>query len=449
MSLQIRFTILIGKTALLLTRLLRRGSGSALPGLIAEKLNKNLLEHFSRQIPNKVLITGTNGKTTTQKILGNILKESGIKYIANASGSNMKRGILSTLIKNSDLAGNINQQYLILEVEEATLPNIVSEIKPTIIIVTNLFRDQLDAYGEIDRTRQFILKSIQLSSKSSIILNGDDPKVKSLMVSRDKTYFYSIKEEYLKMFKYEGKIDTSGDKDILCSNISINKDLSSTFKINVQNKIRFDISIEKEDFTLDAPGVFHIYNALAAILAAKILGINERKIVRGVNTSKAAFGRGESFTVDNIKYKILLVKNPAGLTLTLDLLKNVKKPKLIFILNDNQADGRDVSWIWDAHMEIINEIRPSLIIASGIRASDMLLRIKYSVGEIFKMSNDSYITKDKNMKIIKVDEIQNIHKKLISYLKNNRLEGDEIFVLPTYTAMLEFRKYLLGEALDE
>ena len=414
--------------ARILTMVLRttgKGSGTALPGLLAQRHVHGALSYYAPQIRKLILISGTNGKTTTQSILAEIFQAAGMKVVANSAGSNMKHGIISTLLSESGLLGRLHADVVILEVEEATLPQIVAELTPSLVIITNLYRDQLDAYGEIDRTQKFIRQALEMAPDAQVLLNADDPKVAFLTQGLpNKTLYYGIDENEHRHFKYEGE-HRQGEVDFKGENVSIMPDLSSRFEH------------KGVSYSLKTPGVFHVYNGLAAIATAQILGVEQDAIARGVEKSTAAFGRGEDIVKNGLTYKLLLVKNPAGASLTLELLKNVANPVLVFALNDRIADGRDVSWIWDADFELLNEIKPSLVICTGSRRHDMLLRVKYALGSL-----DNCLL---------ADSLTEVEDQLSSHglpAQAGLTGGSMVYVLPTYTAMLEFRKHLTGSALE-
>ncbi|MBD3281109.1 DUF1727 domain-containing protein [Candidatus Dojkabacteria bacterium] len=405
------------KTIVNLLNLLRPGSGTALPGLLAERYAPELFEKFSSQLERVILITGTNGKTTTRNLLSSILDQAEITHFSNREGSNMKRGVISTFIKESSWFAKLKTKTAIIEVEEATLPRIVESLTPEILIITNLFRDQLDAYGEVNKTQEYIKTAIDKSPETKLVLNADDPLVRDLAegVKEENVTFYSIEETAREKFNYEGNESLLKPlkEAVQAKSIEVTGQLHTRFQINLIN------------YELKIPGIFHVYNATAAILAAKELGIAQNKIQGGFKGVEPAFGRGEQLG----RFKILLVKNPAGLTLTLDMLKNSKHANILLILNDNIADGRDVSWIWDAEVEKIDEIAPKNVFVSGTRAEDMALRLKYAQ-EFSRQKYDVLVESDLCKMIEQIDE------------KLRR--GELCYVLPTYTAMNEFRK-LLGK----
>ena len=272
----------------------------------------------------------------------------------------------------------------------------------------------------------------KLSPKATVILNADDPRVSKLTEDLpNQTIYYGLDTQFHDKFKYEGKVKVNNNINATRAiDIKIEDDLSSTF------------SFSNDSYSIQNPGIFHIYNAAAAILSAKLLKIPTNTIREALEQAQPAFGRGELITKDDIDYKMLLVKNPAGLNLTLDLLSEKKNKALVLMLNDQIADGRDVSWIWDSELERLNEISPQIIICSGIRAEDMLLRVKYAIGELEKVNEYEFIHGETTVYLIK--DFEHIH----SYLQSKGYKG-MVYVLPTYTAMLGFRKYLLGKALNE
>lgn len=404
-------------------------TGSALPGLIAENIYPEILKDLRKNIKILVLVTGTNGKTTTQTLLKSITETAGLESISNSTGANLKRGVISAMIKNIGFS-NKKFDIGIFEVEEATLPKIISQINPEYLIVTNLFRDQLDAYGELDRTQKFILEAIKLTPAMEVILNQDDPKVyeiKEKVSNRITTYGIETEKIGHKIYEKDSELNTSADYK--AENINIDAQLNSTF------------TIKNNAIQIKTPGIFHIYNAVAAFAIAEKLNIPLDKILIGLKNSQSAFGRGEIINSENTKYQVLLIKNPAGFTLTLDLLTRLKNINIGIFLNDNIADGKDVSWIWDSNVEILNHIKPNNIFVSGERKEDMLLRIKYAMGQLTKISENEY--QIENTKIYLMNDIAEIK----DYAK--KLNLSKIFLLPTYTAMLQTRKVLLGKELNE
>ncbi len=408
------------------------GRGTALPGLLIEKYFSFAIPYILEKSPYTILITGTNGKTTTRTLLSDILdKEGGV--LQNRSGSNLLRGIISEIFNQSDIFGRGNSKYAVFEVEEATIPKLTKLLKPDQIVVTNLYRDQLDAYGEIDRTQKFIQNAIYDSPESHIVLNADDPRVSSIDTSKNKSvHFFGIDDPLKNTFKYEG---ASTSKEIVtgykASELKINNDLTTCFIFG------------KDLVTLKLPGYYHVYNALGAIVSADIIGIDNKKILDSIQKTTPAFGRGEILNVGETRVHLLLVKNPVGFNLNLDLLKFVNRPQIALVLNDNVADGKDVSWIWDSNVEMLSEIKPRTILCSGLRATDMMNRVKYASHDLKSQpDNSSFHVASSDTNVLLLEDL-NI---LLEYIGNSK--SSDFYVLSTYTAMLGIRKLITGNSLN-
>jgi UDP-N-acetylmuramyl tripeptide synthase len=282
---------------------------------------------------------------------------------------------------------------------------------------------------------------------------------------------FGLDHEFLFDFKYEGASPV--DKEcVRAVNIEINPDdLSTKFslssgnfpdggspKLDSQNQSSQNGSFQNRDFqkgsfqsgdaqdhkySFPAPGVYNVYNALSAIISAQNLGIAGADIEKGLRLMEIAFGRGEMIKVADLTFTVLLAKNPAGMNLVLQLLTILKNPQTIFLLNDKIADGRDVSWIWDSNFELLKKIRPKVIICSGKRAWELLLRIKYVYGKLTQRALKDYISPD-GVEIFLVEN----QDEILDFIKLKGMKGN-FHLIPTYTAMLDFRKLTLGEALGE
>lgn len=440
------FAIQVARLARFSSRFTKRGGGTTLPGLLAEKIDPFIVAKLAQKLPQGViLITGTNGKTTTAKMLSAILTKAGYEVIYNFSGSNLSRGIASLVTEHANFWGTkIKGQVGIFEVDEATLPEIANKIPPKLIVVTNLFRDQLDRYGELDKTASIIGSALQSSPAASVLLNADDPLVASLIKYNKNVKYFGINDQITT--KSKGAIDS---KDCLncgheleykpryfghlgvyrCPNCNLARPnpeyILSGLKLAVEtSEASFESNEIKQQISVQIPGLYNLYNALAAASVAALLGVSPSQISYGLSNVTAAFGRMEKVTIGNKKIFILLVKNPTGFTQAIETLSYDDKQKnLLMILNDNFADGTDISWIWDAEMEIIKDITDSAVV-SGIRAEDLLLRLKYA---------------NFNMQSVMIEK--EISMALDTAL-NNINDGETLYILPTYTAMLEVRKIL-------
>lgn len=428
--------VAFAKLLTLALRLSGRGSGTALPGYLIGKYFPFVLEVLISQIPAVIAITGTNGKTTTQTMLHAMLEQmEGVKVLRNKAGANLSQGILSELLKQSNATGRLQFTHAVLEVEEATLPRIAAILKPRVIAVTNLYRDQLDAYGEIDRTEKLIRDGIAQCPEALVVVNGDDPRTARLTQGLgNATYYTSLAEEYSRVLPYEGNLHHRGidDQGLEAVHIHINEDLTTDFE--VQGTIN-GTAVHIPQAQTASPGFFHVYNALTAMAIANLVGVSGEMAVQGLQHFKPAFGRGEILTRQvghkRVNYRLLLVKNPASFSLSLELMGNIPELKLILAINDNTADGKDVSWLWDSELERLNNASIQWIMCAGTRAKDMRVRLKYALAQL------------PTEPIVTIEPIKEAIQ--LSFERAN--DGDTIFVMPTYTAMLEFRK-LLGKTLD-
>src|SRR3989338_3064021 len=376
--------ILIGKIIIKLTRFLKLGGGSAAPGLYALKIDPRLVEKLVKKIPQNIVITGTNGKTTTARMLAHLAKEAGLKVIRNHTGSNLERGIASVLITHYQLG--------IWELDEAAFNTVVLKIKPDIIIFLNVSRDQLDRYGEVDKVVNDWCNTLsKIDPKTTILINADEPDFKKL-----KNYFPNIK--------------AFGKKDL--KNTKLNGLKGSEFRI------------QNSEFRINLPGIYNIYNALAAITCAKLLNLP----VKNLTNFQPAFGRFEKLPFGYI----FLIKNPTGATEVFKTIAPHIRPqdRLLLALNDNIADGTDVSWIWDADFEKLRTTNSEQrTICSGKRAYDLAVRLKYAGFDT------KYIRVEPSL------------KKALREAREG-LKG-QLFILPTYTALLELQKILKSHYWEE
>ncbi|HBQ51185.1 hypothetical protein A3B42_04460 [Candidatus Daviesbacteria bacterium RIFCSPLOWO2_01_FULL_38_10] len=383
--------ILIGKIIIKLTRFLKLGGGSAAPGLYALKIDPRLVEKLVKKIPQNIVITGTNGKTTTARMLAHLAKEAGLKVIRNHTGSNLERGIASVLITHYQLP-TTNYQLGIWELDEAAFNTVVLKIKPDIIIFLNVSRDQLDRYGEVDKVVNDWCNTLsKIDPKTTILINADEPDFKKL-----KNYFPNIK--------------AFGKKDL--KNTKLNGLKGSEFRI------------QNSEFRINLPGIYNIYNALAAITCAKLLNLP----VKNLTNFQPAFGRFEKLPFGYI----FLIKNPTGATEVFKTIAPHIRPqdRLLLALNDNIADGTDVSWIWDADFEKLRTTNSEQrTICSGKRAYDLAVRLKYAGFDT------KYIRVEPSL------------KKALREAREG-LKG-QLFILPTYTALLELQKILKSHYWEE
>ena len=456
MATRLTFLLLLWNTKLisLLIFIFRIGQASNFPGKIALIFQKSFLRNFKiNKDTNLILITGTNGKSTTAGLTANFLKVSGKKIIYNKSGANLLSGVASTLCHYSNLLGSIKADFIILEVDEATLPLLTTQLKPNLIAVTNFFRDQLDRFGELDTTVKLIEKGINNTSNDLItVLNADDPRVAFLNINTKKV-FYGFDKNSSQDFSNTNSTNTNWqcDPEEATSCPKCNGSLTYTARflahlgdykcLHCETKrpiADFQITQFKTDslttnldvlsnnhknnFFTSMIGTFNLYNALCAISIVKtITDITNTQIQKGFQTYSTIFGRGEKLITGNKTSWIYLIKNPTGTTEVLKTLTNIEDARFLIGLNDNLADGRDVSWIWDARFDILSNHK-KMVFITGKRAYDMALRLKYSEID----PENIYINED--------------IKRTINYALTQINQNEVLYILPTYTVLLEMQK---------
>ncbi|MCR6515122.1 Mur ligase family protein [Clostridium sp. LY3-2] len=432
-------SILSSKFVLFLSKHILKG-GSTFPGRVALKLDNKILQTVSKGY-KVILVTGTNGKTTTTSMITNILKEAGCNVITNSTGANLFPGIVACFVDNFKFNNKPRNRYAVIEVDEANVKFITEYIEPELLTVTNLFRDQLDRYGEVYTTLTKILEGVKKSPKTTLVLNGDESLLGKLDLPNP-TVFYGFNVPVQK----DSKIDVNSDSkfckfckspysynyitfnhlgDFYCPSCGYKREelKYSVNKIVNQTPEESEVIINNTPITISQSGVYNIYNGLCAYSIAKELGVSDSVINESLGNQDSSFGRQEQIKIDGKKAKIILVKNPAGYNQALDTLcLNDDEFSALFMLNDNYADGRDVSWIWDVDFEKLKNLKINDVFISGMRMYDMAVRLKTA-------------GLDSNKFIIEED-----YEKLTEKIKNSK--DDNIYILATYTAMINYRKYL-------
>lgn len=388
-----------------------------------------------------ILITGTNGKTTTTNLIYNTLKESNKFVITNGTGANMLPGIISCFIEHYKFKKNNVHKYAVIEADEANVPLVTEFIKPKIITVTNLFRDQLDRFGEVYTTLNKILSGIKKAPSSTLVLNGDESLLGDLELPNE-TVYYGFKTSP----EANKEIDINADSkfckkcknpysyefitynhlgSFYCSNCGYKRpELDySLDKIISQSPSSSLVTIDGNEYTINQPGTYNIYNALCAYSVSKILEIDNLTIFNVFKSTASSFGRQETITIEDKEVKIILVKNPAGFDQAINTISlDERNITTAFLLNDNYADGRDISWIWDVNFEKLSKLNLNKVLISGIRLYDMAIRLK-----VAGIPKDIFILCDNC-------------DSLLESIKN--CSTSTVYVLATYTAMINFRKFL-------
>jgi lipid II isoglutaminyl synthase (glutamine-hydrolysing) len=431
-----------------------RGGGTAVAGLLAQRIDPRLVETLATQLGRGcAVVTGTNGKTTTARMLAAIAAEAQVPTLANPSGSNLIRGVASALLAETSAAGRLRSgpdRLGILEVDEATLPEAAGALRPRVIVFTNLFRDQLDRYGEVDTVARLWQRTATgLDERTTLVLNADDPAVASLAeAGRARPLSFGIDDVRVADERLEHASDyrfclTCGEELAYsaaffghvghwrcpgCGRARPEPDVRATCVEFAAGGTRLKIDTREGElsFTLPLAGLYNVENALAAAAGALALGLAPSAIGPALASFRAAFGRQERFELDGRHVMVLLGKNPTGMNQVLRTIVAAQRDgaalHLLLFLNDGIADGRDISWIWDADYELIAS-RATGAVVSGTRAEELALRLKYA-----GLVNEPQLVHD-------------AQGALDSALAQTPA-GETLYIVPTYTAMLEVRELL-------
>ncbi len=437
--LRLALAVIVAKTIAAVVRYLNLGSASVLPGAIASRFHPQLLSLLSSQVSRGViLIVGTNGKTTTSLLLRKMLETQGYKIVHNASGANLINGLIAVLLEHGNLMGKLTADYAILEVDENVLPLVLQQCQPKYILGLNLFRDQLDRYGEVDSISERWQKAIApLPPETTIILNGDDPSLSYLgqQLSQQVLYF-GLQEPELYLEEMSHAVDS-----IYCPRCGHLLNYEGVYLSHLGDFhcpscgfAKSPLAVKSGEWPQILIGVYNKYNTMAAGLLAQTMGISIDDIKETIKNFQAAFGRSEILEVEGKQVRILLSKNPVGMNETIRAVNEIKAQgkasTTLMVLNDRIPDGTDVSWIWDVDTEKLVSLGGKIIV-SGDRVYDMALRLEYST-----MGNDDF------QLIVKED----LQEAIATALEETPPE-ETLHIIPTYSAMLEVRQVLTGRKI--
>lgn len=436
-------SILTAKIISLVITILHKTSGTSFVGLIVLKICPKFLYFCQKYVKKNVItITGTNGKTTTAGILSCILECDNQKVVHNEKGANMLTGIANALAL--DILPFKRFDYFVLESDEAYLTKLYDFLPSNYLSVTNLFRDQLDRYGELDTTAKKIQEAIDKNPNLKLLLNADDPMVTNLGEGHERIYFGFENIEIVS----NPLISHAPAETVNCPACGETLKYNSRFFAQQGHyycdcgyqrpkcayrgdvKIFEDYSILKVisdngvfEFNVGLLGLYNAYNALAAISLALELGYDQTKIQNALNSYHSIFGRAEKLILEGHQVLVQLIKNPTGAS---EVLKTVDlSSNILIIINDNYADGRDVSWLWDADFEFLRNTEHPIFV-SGYRANDMAVRLKYAGVD--------------SSKIIIIPRIKHAIRHMLTTLDIN----EKITILPTYTALLKMQNIIRG-----
>lgn len=426
----------IGKGTQWALRTFTKG-GTSLPGKVAAKIDPSVLSHLAKDY-EVVIVTGTNGKTLTTSLAYNVLMQKFPQVLTNPTGANMAQGIVSTFLEKKS---GKEKKVAILEVDEASLVHVTKYIKPRIIVNTNVFRDQMDRFGEIYTIYDKMVEGAALAPEAVILANGDSPMFNSREIVNNSIYFGFDHEEdgeTMAHFNTDGVLCPRCDHILhykfntyanlgkyYCAHCDFKRP-ELKYAVTAVEHLDYNSSTFKIDghpFKINIAGLYNIYNALAAYAVGREFGLTPEEIQNGFTATESKFGRQETIKINDKLIILNLIKNPVGLNQIIALLDYEKDPFSIgVVLNDRPADGTDVSWIWDGEFEKLNDFEIPYVGVSGIRREEMALRLK-----VAGVSED---------KLSITDSIESL---IASF---QEVPTEKIYVMATYTAVLNLRKAL-------
>jgi UDP-N-acetylmuramyl tripeptide synthase len=422
--------------------------GTSLPGKLLLRLEPDAVGSLAARLRNgSAVISATNGKTTTAAMVASILERGGHRLVHNRAGANMAGGIAGTLLAAAGPGGSIDGDTGLFEVDEFWLDRLVPQIRPRALLLANLFRDQLDRYGELDTIADRWAGVVAGAAKTTLVLNADDPLVADLGRERDGVVYFGVEDPSMAL---EGMAHAADSKHCRRCGAPYHYDYVflghlGHYHCDSCGQARPAPSVAAERVVLDGlrgarvtlrlpgatvdvalplPGLYNVYNALAAAALTTALGAAPQEIVAGLEATAAAFGRAETVQLDGRDLLLLLVKNPAGANEVLRTLAlEDGEHDVLAVLNDHTADGRDVSWIWDADFETLAG-RLRRVVCSGTRAAEMAVRLKYA-----GVPEDRLV----------------VEPELPAALDRAVADGSgRLVAIPTYTAMLALRRELVA-----
>lgn len=439
-------TVAAGRFVRFASRVTRHG-GSALPGKVVEKIDPGFLTRTLGQLPlGVVLVSGTNGKTTTTRMVASMLSDLGLKVFTNPTGSNFVRGVVSALLTEVTLGGKLDADIAVLELDEAYAVHFVKQVKPRYALLLNVMRDQLDRFGEIDTTAK-LLSHVAAATTGTVVLNREDPRIAALAakapagttvryfgLADDLRHYFPSDDDMATTVSVEGEAGPlPSEREAAAGTAELPADVTLTAVGDHKATFQMDGQDYATDVKLE--GVYNLYNAAAALAvvravmqdnaaaskataAANACAVSADELIAAVSRVTPAFGRGEVIDVNGSPVELLLVKNPMGFRLSLASFDPANADTMIAI-NDEYADGRDMSWLWDVDFTSLRASGVAMV--SGVRAWDMALRLGYDQVPVADTNTD-------------------LEQAVTSFVNAN--PGTRKHIYCTYTAMLKTRAVL-------
>ncbi len=413
------YSVLAGKAVRYIARL--RGGGSALPGLFVEKIDRRFVPDTLAQLRyGVVLISGTNGKTTTTKMVVELLESQGLKVFTNRTGSNFIRGVAAALLGEVDTRGKLHADIAVLELDEAHAVRFVAQVQPTYSLLLNVMRDQLDRFVEIDHTAE-LLHKVAEATTDGVVINRDDPRLGSQKFTSTITApirTFGVSSTLLRQFPSDDELRSTAKKTAFKATLHHDDTCLETVDGNIAT---LSYSGKKHPAALKINGIYNVLNATGAVALCRMIvadELHEKKMLEALQNVTPAFGRGENLIVGGKPLQLVLVKNPSGFRLGLQSFSAEGYATMIAI-NDNYADGRDMSWLWDVDFDSLRT--GGVAEVAGIRAYDMALRLQYDDVPVGNVTTD-------------------LKKALQRFISTRSASPKRIYC--TYTAMLTLRREL-------
>jgi len=443
-------------------RALGRGGGTAAPGLLADRLDPALLAKLTARLPRGVVVVaGTNGKTTVSRMVADVLEADGLRVIHNRSGSNLVRGVAAAFAAHASVGGDPRGEIGVIETDEAAFPEIVRLVSPRVVVLNNLFRDQLDRYGELDAiATKWRTALATLPDTATLVVNVDDPALAALADGiAARRLAFGLDEERHRLAALPHAADAATCRrcgadlvhdalyvshlgawrcprcglarpplDVAGRRIELHGVESLRLRVGLDRPLDDGGQPRALDVAVGVPGLYNAYNAVAATAAAHALGAGDAAIVRALSAFRSAFGRIERVQFRDRALTMALVKNPVGFNEVLRMLtggegSTLSVPTMIAI-NDLAADGRDVSWLWDVDFELLAGGTAPLF-AAGLRGPDMANRLRYAGVPPDRLT-------------LLLGDLPAALETFVAAVP----QGTAAYVLPTYTAMLDLRRAL-------